>query len=63
MKTFLFSYAYKGSQWGFEIPAKDADDARARLDAIKARGKYDGELVFQVPAPGFVERLVRWWKS
>ena len=48
-KTYLFSYNYEGSQWAFEIKARDADDAKARVDRLYYV-TYDGELVAKIPA-------------
>lgn len=48
-KTYLFSYNYDGSKWGFEIQARDADDAIARVRRL-AFAQYDGELKLSIPA-------------
>lgn len=48
-KTYLFSYQHAGAQWSFEIPAKDAEDAKARLARL-AYARLDGELVARLPA-------------
>lgn len=50
MKTFLFQYRHDGETWGFDLPARDFDDARARLASIAATGKVNGVLVATVPA-------------
>jgi len=47
---FTFSYRYKGSDWGFELPAEDFEDAKARLAAIYFSGKLDGRLGGTIPA-------------
>jgi hypothetical protein len=49
-KTFLLRYRYDGAEWGLHLPAKDLDDARARLKHL-AYADIDGELVISVPAP------------
>lgn len=48
-KTYLFSYRHDGAQWSFEIPAKDAEDAKTRLARLIC-AKLDGELVAKLPA-------------
>lgn len=49
-QTYLFSYRYSGKDWSFEIKAKSAEDAKARL-AIISKAKYDGLLVLSIPIP------------
>ncbi|RJQ47519.1 MAG: hypothetical protein C4528_04825 [Gammaproteobacteria bacterium] len=48
-KTYLFSYHHDGAQWNFEIPAKDAEDAKTRLAKL-VYAKLDGELIAKLPA-------------
>jgi len=48
MRTFLVRYNYAGAEYGIEIMARDADEARARLSRL-AYAKLDGELVATVP--------------
>lgn len=50
MKTFLFQYRHEGHSWCFDLPARDFDDAHARLAAIAATGTVDGILVATLPA-------------
>ena len=54
MKRYLFSYNYDGERWGFEIHARDPEDARARV-ARMAWASYDGELYMSFPS------FVPWW--
>lgn len=65
-KTYLGSYGLDGKQYGFEIEADSFDDARRRLDAIKAWGKIDGELMAKIPAypgAGLFVRFLCWWRN
>ena len=48
-KTFLVRYRHEGAEWGFDLMARDLDDAKARLSQL-ALGRIDGELVMRVPA-------------
>ena len=48
-KTFLVSYRHDGAEWNIELPARDYDDARARLARLP-HANIDGELVATVPA-------------
>ena len=48
---FTCSYRYKGSEWSFEFPAEDFEDANARLAALTlGAGKVDGILKGTIPA-------------
>lgn len=65
-QTFLLSYEHEGRQWGFEVAARDFEDAHARLQAIRLSGKVDGILMGKVPAvpgAGILVRLVCWWNN
>lgn len=53
--TFLMSYRMDGSEWSFDIPAKDYADAQRRLAAIAMTGKVDGELKGSYPV------ALGWW--
>lgn len=56
-RTFLFSYRYEGAEWCFEIKAKDAQDAKARIAKLPF-AKYDGELAAVVPVSvGWLAKL------
>jgi len=48
-KNFLVRYNYDGAQWGLSIPARDYDDAKARLARL-AYATIDGEHVMTLPA-------------
>lgn len=48
-KTFLVRYRYDGAEWGFRLPARDFDDAKARLTRLSF-ATIDGELVTTLPA-------------
>jgi hypothetical protein len=66
-KTYVARYRYDGVEWGFRIPARDLDDAKARLARIPY-ATIDGELIVTLPAPtgplaAFVtafQNFVRW---
>lgn len=47
--TFLCSYRYQGSEWSFDLLAEDLEDAKARLQAIRALGQVDGKLEMKIP--------------
>jgi len=56
-QVHLFTYSHDGARWTVEIPARSAEDARARLGKL-AWATYDGVLVAKMPvAPNW---LVRW---
>lgn len=48
-RTFLFSYNFDGERWGFEIKARGAEEAKARVERLLF-ARYDGELKLSVPA-------------
>ena len=53
---FLFTYRHDGAEWCLEVPAKDEDDARARLAKI-SYATYNGEVKAKIPASlGFLAR-------
>ena len=58
-KAFECSYRYKGKLWGFELLAKDFDDAAARLQALTF-GKVEGVIIGKVPvsAGPFIKAIV-----
>lgn len=47
--TFLIRYRYDGAEWGLSLPARDIDDAKARLARL-SYATIDGELVMTLPA-------------
>ena len=47
---YTYSYRHKGKNWSFELPAKDVEDAEARLASIHFSGKLEGRLGGTVPA-------------
>jgi len=65
--TFLCSYRYKGQLCGFDIIARDFEDAEARLAAIHFNGKVDGRLKAVIPAStpasGLIVRMLVWWRN
>jgi hypothetical protein len=48
-KTFLVRYRYEGAEWAVRLPARDFDDANARLGRL-AYASIDGEHVMTIPA-------------
>lgn len=48
-KTFLVSYNYDGARWNLQLPARDYDDAKARLARLSF-ATIDGEHVMTLPA-------------
>ena len=61
--TWACSYGYRGSEWSFTIKAPDREDAERRLKLIGANGRVDGELMLIIPVPGFVERLLAFFRG
>ena len=49
MKTFLIRYNYDGAQWGLSLPARDLEDAKARIARLSF-ATVDGEHVITLPA-------------
>lgn len=66
LKTYLFSYHYRGAWYSLEIPACSEEEAKDRLIAV-AKAQYDGELMYSIPAylpgAGIFARLVTWFKN
>jgi len=48
-KTYTVRYHHDGAEWGLEIPARNYQDARARLSKL-ACATVDGEVEFVAPA-------------
>lgn len=48
-KTFVIRYRHDGAEWGIELPARDFDDAKARLARLPY-ATIDGELIMKLPA-------------
>lgn len=67
-KTYVCSYPFMGSEWGFEISARSHEEAEQRLRAM-AWAKVDGELVARVDGrvPLWLTSLVvtvrNWWRK
>jgi hypothetical protein len=69
-RIYLLDYPFEGGQYNVQLAASSWEDARARLDAIKAWGKIEGEIHAKIPAPfglGWLARLCAdflvWWRS
>ena len=56
-KTYLYSYRYKGKEWGGDIMAEDFEDAQARLSAIHF-ATVEGELKATIPANPFMATIL-----
>lgn len=69
LKRFLCEFPYDGGRWGIEVYARDAEDAKRRLERIGTNGIVLGESVMKIPvvAGGFLVPLVtsflNWWKG
>lgn len=50
--TFCCSYPFNGAEWGFDLKAKDAQEAEERLRAIATWGRVDGQVALCLRAPG-----------
>ena len=50
MWVYSIGYAMDGKEWSTRIVAYSWEDAEARLDAIKASGKIDGQMMAEVLA-------------
>jgi hypothetical protein len=57
-RQYLFEYRYGHSDWGIQITAKNADEARERLKAI-SWAQYRGEIgaIIPVPGAGLIKRI------
>lgn len=66
MKTYLYSYSWRGARYSLEIVAESEQEAYGRVLAIgEGRGlTYDGTLEAKVradlPGAGLVARLLVW---
>lgn len=62
---FMFSYTFEGREYGFDIPARSADEAHARLKKI-ALARYDGQGDgdgIPLHRGGFLVPLICWWRN
>ncbi len=50
-QKYLFSYRFEGHEYGFDIPARSPEEAKARLSAM-GLARYDGEIKLTIPVPG-----------
>jgi hypothetical protein len=52
VKYFLFTadYEFGGTRWALNIWAKDEENARAKIAAIRDSLKYEGQIYAMVPA-------------
>ncbi|WP_374379500.1 hypothetical protein [Dongia sp.] len=62
-RLHLFSYRYQGADYVIEIPADNADDAKARIAQL-AWARYDGEVVAKIPAiAGPLPAVIAWLRN
>lgn len=62
---FHFSYTFEGKEYAFDIPARSAAEAKARLSKI-ALARYDGQGdggPIHVGRGGFLVPLICWWRN
>lgn len=60
LKEFQFSYRFDNKTWGITIFARNADEAKQKIQAV-AQAKYDGEIVAQIYVPQQLSILARCW--
>ena len=46
---FLLSYDFDGGRWSTEVWAYSAEEAAARVEAMRKSLKYDGQLYERIP--------------
>lgn len=47
-KTFAIRYRHDGAEWAIQLPARDYEDAKARLARLPY-ATIDGEMVMRLP--------------
>jgi hypothetical protein len=58
--SYLFEYNHDGSSWSFEIPARDEQEARERVNKL-SYARYLGEIKLAVPRRyGLLARMACW---
>ena len=62
-RKFLFTYRLDGSEYGLDVVAESAAEAKRKVAAM-ALARYDGEIFATVKIPGgnFLARLLGWVK-
>jgi hypothetical protein len=64
-RKFLFTYRYDGAEYGLDVVAETAEEAKERVRQMSL-ARYDGEVFasIRVPGVGLVDRFVDWfWKG
>lgn len=57
--SYLFEYNHDGSLWSFEIPARDEQEARERVNKL-SNARYLGEIQMTLPGHiGLLAQLMR----
>jgi len=58
--SYLFEYHHDGSWWSLEIPARNEQEAKERVNKL-SDARYLGEIQLTVPRRyGFVARIACW---
>jgi hypothetical protein len=56
--SYLFEYDHDGSSWSFEIPARNEQEARERVNEL-ANARYLGEIKMTLSLPKRTQLLAR----
>lgn len=48
-KDYIIDYPFQGARWGATIKAASFDEAKARIEAMGAFGRVQGELMATIP--------------
>ncbi|HXM51504.1 MAG TPA: hypothetical protein VN956_26920 [Pyrinomonadaceae bacterium] len=56
--SYLFEYDHDGSSWSFEIPARNEQEARERVNEL-SNARYLGEIKMTVNLPKQTHLFVR----
>jgi hypothetical protein len=62
---FTFTYRFEGKEYAFDIPARSAEEAKARLGQIslaRFEGQVDGDEI-PFSSGGFLVPLICWWRN
>lgn len=61
LQRFACEYGFGGARWGFDVYAKDWDEARQRVKAMgmgQVLGEHVATIPASVPGTGFIVNLV-----
>lgn len=62
---FSYRYTFEGAEYSFDVPARSASEADARLKKI-ALARYDGQMcgdAIPVSRGGLMVPLICWWRN